>query len=740
MGFSTNFYLGYYYCQTTTTPLTSCTFLGQTYVTDNFGHQTGRYYTSPQLTLPQTAVWGTGYVRFVADSTGVIKEAYETNNTRNDAIYVSTRPDLTVSAVTPPTGSIVTAGATFTASMTVSNKFATSAVNKAAATSWYLCPGKTTSGCTLLGAKSGILKVNSGSTTGAITSGLLTVPASYKQGAAFLRAYVDSGNAVSETNEGNNNGYGAVTVVPGTPDLTFANAVAVNSGSAAMAGATFTSRAWVRNASLASLKTDFYLHFHYCTSTAFSSCTQLGSTFIKDDFAGNQIRAYTSAALTMPTSVVAGTGYIRFTVDATGVVKETKETNNKVLRAVKVTKLPDLAFTAGKVPATGSAAKAGDSFTAAYTLANGQATSAFSTNFAVAYALCPGMSSSGCVALGLSSVTQDFVSGGTLALSSPSLTIPKGTKPGTYYVQALADSTGKVAEGNEANNARYDMITVGGAPKADLYVQSLTASEKSGVVSYSLVACNLGAAMTKGFNLGLFYNRTLAPTCGATADKTWAVPALAKGGCSTKTLVRTNVKPGAYLDWAMADSGCSVAESSETNNTKSVAYTVKGLTPDQGIAVDSAVITPDAGVAEAGPAEAGVADMALVDSASWDLPAGDMAPVDTGMTGDLDDASLNDADMAGTADLGEDLGGGDLAAGDLAAGDGATGDTGASGDQGPGVDAVLLDGPAASGDKGTTTDPVDEGCDCSAGAGDASGGLGLMLLLGLALLLRRRRR
>ncbi len=265
------------------------------------------------------------------------------------------------------------------------------------------------------------------------------------------------------------------------------------------------------------------------------------------------------------------------------------------------------------MPATGSAAMPGDTFTATYSLLNTMATSAFSTNFMVSYYLCSSLGTTSCVLLGISPVLQNFLSGGTLGLSSPTLTIPKLTKAGAYYVRAFVDSGGKVAESNEGNNNRYDMITVGSKLKPDLYFSQHSASVKSGTVTTTVMVCNQGDALNSGFSVSFYNNRTLPPICATTASQTWTVGALAKSACNTKTIVRTNVKPGLYHDWALADSACVVSEASETNNAKSAAYKVGLPSPDQGVLADATVISSDAG-----PAEAGVGDLTVVDAGAAD--------------------------------------------------------------------------------------------------------------------------
>ena len=57
---------------------------------------------------------------------------------------------------------------------------------------------------------------------------------------------------------------------------------------------------------------------------------------------------------------------------------------------------------------------------------------------------------------------------------------------------------------------------------------------------------------------------------------------LAKATCTKRTFARPGASPGAFVAWAMADSTCAVAESSELNNASSASYLVAKPTPDAG--------------------------------------------------------------------------------------------------------------------------------------------------------------
>ncbi len=110
---TSTFYVAYYFCQTTTTPQAKCQYLSRDAITGGMGAGTTKkvtsYYT---LSVPTSALLGTGYVRFFADYLGYINETNENNNTNHAAITITKRPDLYPSYVAfPYSGSISTVGA-----------------------------------------------------------------------------------------------------------------------------------------------------------------------------------------------------------------------------------------------------------------------------------------------------------------------------------------------------------------------------------------------------------------------------------------------------------------------------------------------------------------------------------------------------------------------------------------------------------------------------------------------------
>ena len=352
------FYVYFYYCEQQSAA--NCTSLGSKKITDDFAPGQTRSY--PQnLTVPSAAMYGTGYVRFFVDATKKVSETNEGNNERYDDISVSTRPDLYVSKMTAPyTGSVKSKGSTFKVRPTIYNKTKTSRLTKDFWVRYYYCPtNTTTSACVSLGQELRTTDLNSGKAT-TFTSMPLTMPSATTNGTRYIRAHVDYNNGVTESDEGNNNYYKAITVNGNPVDLYFTGSLAPATGGTTGHGSAFSVQSTVRNGAAEMANTNFYIYYYYCPTQLFSGCTSLGNTYVKDTFTAGQSRTY-SKNLVVPSAALRGTGYIYFWLDATNKVLETNENNNNRFDAISVTTWPDLYVSKATVPYTGSVAGPGPS-------------------------------------------------------------------------------------------------------------------------------------------------------------------------------------------------------------------------------------------------------------------------------------------------------------------------------------------------------------------------------------------
>jgi MYXO-CTERM domain-containing protein len=215
---STDFWVRFFYC-----PMSGpvgCTSLGTQFITNNFGPAGTYTATSGTLTMPIDAMIGTRYIRVQVDYTGAVAESDETNNNAYQPITVTTKPDLTVVSVTLPlTGNTSGPGSQFTARYRIDNAANSSAFATDFDVQYFYCPtNNNPPGCTQIGTGTITNNFSSGEQYSYNTA-TLTIPATAQAGTRYIRAVVDTGSAIDESNENNNAVYTAITVTNSAADL-----------------------------------------------------------------------------------------------------------------------------------------------------------------------------------------------------------------------------------------------------------------------------------------------------------------------------------------------------------------------------------------------------------------------------------------------------------------------------------------------------------------------------------------
>lgn len=286
-------------------------------------------------------------------------------------------------------------------------------------------------------------------------------------------------------------------------------------------------------------------------------------------------------------------------------------------------------------------------------------------------------------------------------------------------------------------------------------------------VTYHASVCNIGDDIGTAFVLKLYHDLSSTPTCSTTHSQQTTINSLASGMCVMRTWTQTNVAPGSYTAYLLADGACAVAEVSETNNWASDGYVVTYSPPDAGPpdslvvdggppadvvvtdlpSTDSVVVNPDAALPDAALPDAAVSDAPSVP----DLASADQTfPADAPLADVMATLETGAPDLAPVLDAGWDAAPSDAALADQApdqkdpnpidgAVDGGVSDTttsvdGAEADGGVSTTEAGATGDALMGDASTAT----SGCDCNITASRPELLLPL-LLLGLCLLARRRR-
>ena len=215
--------------------------------------------------------------------------------------------------------------------------------------------------------------------------------------------------------------------------------------------------------------------------------------------------------------------------------------------------------------------------------------------------------------------------------ASTSVNIPfTFPRTGLFTSTATVDPTNTVPETNESNNTSLKLITVSSG--IDLTISSLTINPAKPIATkpatVSITVTNQGVNPAGSFNV------TWSAVNGVVAA-TVPVAGLAGGASTTLQVPYTYAAAGTFVGFANADSGNTVSETNELNNSAALTVTVVPLLPDLTItnittspnpAFAGSDVTATVTVANIGPAAAGPF------SVQW-LPALGAVPVSTQVSG-----------------------------------------------------------------------------------------------------------
>ncbi|MFD2721170.1 CARDB domain-containing protein [Hymenobacter monticola] len=304
------------------------------------------------------------------------------------------------------------------------------------------------------------------------------------------------------------------------------------------------------------------------------------------------LSSYRSGVATIPATAAPGNYYILFVGDYQNQVTESNESNN--VAAVNVTVVaPSIDLTIQQAAVSPLNTAVGTPINmSCYILNSGNAVSPSSS---------VGFYLSTNATLDASDVLLTSQYGGALSTTYSSsrygtAAIPTGLTPGTYYILFVADYQNQVSESSETNNVAAVAITVA-PPGVDLVVQQETLYPYSGAAGSTVQASasilNQGNVMATSSNLGFYLstNTTLdaSDVLLYTATGSALSPNLASYRSGYLT-IPVGTTPGTYYILFAADPTNLVSETNETNNVRSLAFTV--LAPSIDLTVSSAYASP----------------------------------------------------------------------------------------------------------------------------------------------------
>jgi subtilase family serine protease len=395
---------------------------------------------SGKIMVPASTEAGTYFLSAVADVDNQIGETDEGNNGLTAPLQVTIgRPDLQVSRVAAGV-SAGAAGRPLPVTVEVRNDAPVPANTGPFRVGVFLSPGNTAAAGTLIGTLN-VTGVAAGAR--ATASGALTVPASVVAGSYFLVAVADVDNGVPETNETNNEGSTEISIVQ--PDLTVLNATGPTTWAP---GQPFRVSASVRNLGQASAAAGPF-RVGVFLSPAATGGTLVGSTAVTT--LGAATTSTVTIPVTVPPAIAPGTYNILVVADHENAVLELNETNNAFTTVAPVViRRADLAVTVLTGPPTGVRGRTIAVANAVVNQGSAPATAVRVSFFVSLLDPTPGA--------GRQVATRDIAtlaaSGSPAATSAvtTTVTLPATLEPGSYFLSAVVDAAGTVAEGVEDNN------------------------------------------------------------------------------------------------------------------------------------------------------------------------------------------------------------------------------------------------------------------------------------------------
>jgi subtilase family serine protease len=500
---------------------------------------------STAVSIPEGTAAGTWYILANADGQGAVTETSESNNNMVRSIKMG--PDLIVTSISAPSS----AGAGQTISVTDTTKNQGGGAAGAFRTSVYLSTNSTLDASdTLLGARS-VAELAPGASSSGSTP--VSMPEGTAAGTWYILAQADDQGAVTETSESNN--YVARSIKLG-PDLTV---TAISAPSSAGAGQTISATDTTKNqgggAAGVSL-TQIYLS----TDTALdASDTLLGSRSVAALAAGASSSG--SSAVPIPEGTAAGNWYILAKADGPGAVTETSESNNYLVKSIKLG--PDLIVTALSAP---SSAGAGQTVSVTDTTKNQGGGAAGASRTAIYLSTNSTFDASDTL---LGARDAATLAAGASGSGAAAFTIPPGTATGTWYIIAKADVDGVVPETSETNNTYSKTITIG--PDLDITAMSAPSTARAGeTISLSDTVKNIGAGSATVSQTYFYLSKNSSIDTDDILIGARSVAGLAAGGSSagsTSVIIPAGTAAGTWYIIAKTDGAGTVAETSESNNT-----------------------------------------------------------------------------------------------------------------------------------------------------------------------------
>lgn len=314
----------------------------------------------------------------------------------------------------------------------------------------------------------------------------------------------------------------------------------------------------------------FYIGLYLSSDSSITT----GDTFLSNEYlsslaAGVEVSYTTSITLSANSS---GTYYIGAVVDSRGAIVESDETNNTfAVGPVSIGYGPDLVVAALGVP---TSLVSGQTVSVPVAIRN-QGTGAAGKFYIGLY-----LSTDSTITTSDTFLGEEYLSSlaaGAQRAYTTNITLPANIS-GAYYIGAVVDSRGAIAESDETNNSfEVGPISIGYGP--DLIVAALDVPASATVgqtISVPVTIQNQGTGAAGKFYIGLYLSTDSTITASDTFLGEEYLSSLAAGTqrSYTTSVVLPASASGTYYIGAIVDTRSAVSESEEANNSFAASPTV----------------------------------------------------------------------------------------------------------------------------------------------------------------------
>lgn len=395
------------------------------------------------------------------------------------------------------------------------------------------------------------------------------MPAAVVPGTYAIVAVIDPLDLVVEAREDNNALAGTIVAV-GYPDLV---PLSVSSTTLMTPGGTVSATLSVHNSGAGSAPSSTVAVWLSSDAALSADDIPIGSTPAPELAPG--AAAHLTISGILPTNIQSGTLNIIVVVDANGEVAEANESNNQAPGQSLTIGAAELSMAAVSMPAS---VVHGSTATVSATVAN---TGLFTAdNVRVGFFL----SSDAAISTSdtfLGSATIATIAPGTSAPVSLITPITSALPVGNWYIGAIVDDTGMIAESNESNNALAGNQVEIKPAGLDLMVSGITAPDAGTTGQPVTISATVTATMAAaGTAVQFFISRDPTITSADTYLATKSISSFGTAGSQSATVtvtLPTTLTTGTWYLGALADAYAVIAEINETNNASAgKAITVNG--------------------------------------------------------------------------------------------------------------------------------------------------------------------